>query len=744
MPLHTSEPKCTSEEVLNKVRQAVQQVRQPGECLHPSRRGNQPRESLMLQSVLASTVASSDLPLRKVQKQLGVGVRALANARAKRARDQCTIFRGKSFWSDRLRASTTALPSSIAASVHEFWKQNTVPSPSPKDILRKRISPKVYETHSTHFLTCTQSRLYRSFKKANPDLQVGQRVFEKLKPYWVRVLKLKDRQVCMCRYHVNFAYVTGALHKLRQAHPGEKQFGPSPGAWASAAVCLVPVGEEHPRLACVRGECKECGTRKLIGFSDRLHRNRVSAEWKKFEEQDVTKVTRAGKEETSRVLTLVVHRKTAPQLVEEFHQQAKYYILHRFENHWQRARMKEAIQDLEPGVLVTCLDFSENFSVQFQNEIQSLHWIAQQITLLVCVAYWDVNGETQKWVHCFVSDDLKHDVPFVGHCRRLLVAWYNNMGGPKVNRLIQCSDGCASQFKCLGAFYDASCQASESQLDVTLLFSATSHGKSEFDSAGGHVKSGAAEYNLRTDGAPITCARAFVDWARDNISEPEFRCAGWKSKCTLQGRQFWLIEAGDVAATGPVVKKIKMGTLRLHEVRATIKGVVWTRDFSCVCTHCVSRNYSLCPNSKHAEKPQKRELTLERLAEQRVTRHDTVQQGFELAGLTAVGDVCAVVTDLVDEPYWLLLVTKCVFTATEEQTGAYGTCAEAAAHVVRGRYFTQLPGDDYRWALDGPTKEVVVYGHLIRFTPVPLTRPNRRKNVWTLEEADHEAILCML
>ena len=187
-----------------------------------------------------------------------------------------------------------------------------------------------------------------------------------------------------------------------------------------------------------------------------------------------------------------------------------------------------------------------------------------------------------------------------------------------------------------------------------------------------------------------------------------------------------------------------MGTLRLHEVRTTVKGVVWVREFSCVCTHCVTRNCSLCPNSKHAEKPLKRELIPESLAEQRVTRQDTIQQGFELAALTAIGDVCAVVTDLVDEPYWLLEVTKCLFTATEEQTGAYDTCAEAGAHVVRGRYFTQLPGDDYRWALDGPTKEVVVYGHLIGFTPVPLTRMKRGKNVWTLEEADHEAILCML
>ena len=70
-------------------------------------------------------------------------------------------------------------------------------------------------------------------------------MLEKLKPYWVRVLNLKDRQVCMCRYYVNFAYMTGALHKLRQPHPDKKQFGPSPGAWASAAVCPFPVWDDH-------------------------------------------------------------------------------------------------------------------------------------------------------------------------------------------------------------------------------------------------------------------------------------------------------------------------------------------------------------------------------------------------------------------------------------------------------------------------------------------------------------------
>ena len=137
-------------------------------------------------------------------------------------------------------------------------------------------------------------------------------------------------------------------------------------------------------------------------------------------------------------------------------------------------------------------------------------------------------------------------------------------------------------------------------------------------------------------------------------------------------------------------------------------------------------------------------MTLDSLAEQRVTRQCIIEQGFDPASLTAQGDTCAVLTDLVDDPYFLLLVSKRLFTAGKEgETGAYDSVAQASARVVRGRYFTQLPGD-YKWALDGPKKEVVVYGHLIRFTPIPLIRAKRGKSAWSLDKADHEAILAML
>lgn len=35
----------------------------------------------------------------------------------------------------------------------------------------------------------------------------------------------------------------------------------------------------------------------------------------------------------------------------------------------------------------------------------------------------------------------------------------------------------------------------------------------------------------------------------------------------------------DLPSCGPVVKKVKTGKPRLHEVRTTVQGVVWVRDF---------------------------------------------------------------------------------------------------------------------------------------------------------------------
>jgi hypothetical protein len=56
-----------------------------------------------------------------------------------------------------------------------------------------------------------QLEVYNHFVKAH-DGKVGLRVFEKLKPYYVH--KLKERNTCACKYHVEIAEIQKEFNNM--------------------------------------------------------------------------------------------------------------------------------------------------------------------------------------------------------------------------------------------------------------------------------------------------------------------------------------------------------------------------------------------------------------------------------------------------------------------------------------------------------------------------------------------------
>ena len=68
-----------------------------------------------------------------------------------------------------------------------FWIDNTFPSPNRRDIIKQRIGPKEYIQHAKHWLDVTQHELYLSFCNLNPNIKIGKTMFERLKPYFVKI-----------------------------------------------------------------------------------------------------------------------------------------------------------------------------------------------------------------------------------------------------------------------------------------------------------------------------------------------------------------------------------------------------------------------------------------------------------------------------------------------------------------------------------------------------------------------------
>ena len=136
---------------------------------------------------------------------------------------------------------------------------------------------------------------------------------------------------------------------------------------------------------------------------------------------------------------------------------------HEFRRLWQQEQFKRMQAELPLGWLLVCMDFSENMDFTSAGAAQSCHWTTSNCTLhIACVwrhAVMSIDGVESTAEHPiivkerfnFVSDDNKHDLHFVFECQKLMLQHYKQLGVtfPKV---LEWTDGCASQYKCENAF----------------------------------------------------------------------------------------------------------------------------------------------------------------------------------------------------------------------------------------------------------------------------------------------------
>ena len=92
----------------------------------------------------------------------------------------------------------------VKGMVQEFWHDNSRPSSNQKDVLKLRMGSRDREPHIKHFLDMAQTKLYKRFRHEHNELNLGQRSFEKCKPWYVKIST--TRNTCCCRYHIEYAY----------------------------------------------------------------------------------------------------------------------------------------------------------------------------------------------------------------------------------------------------------------------------------------------------------------------------------------------------------------------------------------------------------------------------------------------------------------------------------------------------------------------------------------------------------
>lgn len=305
-------------------------------------------------------------------------------------------------------------------------------------------------------------RFYLKFRQDNPTVIIGKRMFDSLRPWYVK--SLKERNVCCCIYHVEMDELRQGFNNMRQRsgmhnsrlcsctceevcrpegqdecaciEPCRKDdSGCCKGSLSTYAgttelqeAILCPKGEfsEWHNKACVYGECELCGVELLpICPNKEEGISNAKVQWKRFEMVDI--VTTRG--EKRRKLQLVYKNTTSDEFLAYFRPKVQFFVQHSFVAKWEDRQFRDCLNNFPDDAIVSVVDFAENYSFQVQNEVQSMHWHSYQVSILVHISFRrnprpDPNDESSKTLvnyHFYISDDRKHDSYFVQHC--LMLHW---------------------------------------------------------------------------------------------------------------------------------------------------------------------------------------------------------------------------------------------------------------------------------------------------------------------------------
>jgi len=224
----------------------------------------------------------------------------------------------------------------------------------------------------------TVMEAYKLFKMEHKDVKVGKSKFASLRPVHVQPVSEKDQNVCCCRYHEN---VEMLLDSLRKTCPTL----PSLDAVVEGAGCRWDI-------KCYLSQCDIC--HDVGNFIHTL----VTTD-PEVEEAQIIYCQWTAENKKGRV------QSTLAEAVEELITQVVALKRHCYIAKVQLQQIKQLKSSLAANEAVLHEDYSENFVIRQQDEIMSVHWISEGITLFTAI----ISRMSGGTLHVVVSDALSHD-----------------------------------------------------------------------------------------------------------------------------------------------------------------------------------------------------------------------------------------------------------------------------------------------------------------------------------------------
>ena len=224
-------------------------------------------------------------------------------------------------------------------------------------------------------------------------------------------------------------------------------------------------------------------------------------------------------------------------------------------------------KNVPPHPAVVFLDYSENYKIVHQDEVQTAYYRDKQVSMLGAYAYYNTgDGEGIKEKGMVVlSDCLNHKTEAVYTGYRHVQSTLKECD-PDLMKTTLVTDGCAAQFKNCKQLANMCHHQEDFDNDAEWVFSTTGHGKAAVDGMNGSLKRQAdhASKYMGTSNT-ITSAKGFHEW-----NENRTTARGEKSKVKT-----FVITQEDIDATS-ADEKLK----RRWEKARTVSGTQSYHSFA--------------------------------------------------------------------------------------------------------------------------------------------------------------------
>ena len=364
-----------------------------------------------------------------------------------------------------MRAKRKGISSEDIQQVLSFFEDDEFsrPLPGKKDYVSVRIGGEKQQMQK-RLLLGNLSELFEAFKKNHPTIKLSFARFCSLRPKWCKVVGSPGgHNVCVCQKHQNSILACLALDldykslmKLIVCNTDNR-------------ICMVHRCESCPGKEVLLEYLKS--NFDYLESDDKI----LFQQWRSTDRSDLENVEMET-DEYFEFLTTMIDNLTIHSYISK--SQARY--------------LKQLKNDLnqKQNVCIVLADFSENYTMTVQDEIQSFHFHKPQCTLHPLVLYLPSQDQSLSYIQqsiAFFSDDLNHDTSFVFAMQEELTHFLK-VNYPFIKTIEYFSDGCAGQYKNYKNFINLTYHEQDFGLAANWNFFTTSHGKSSCDGIGGAIK----------------------------------------------------------------------------------------------------------------------------------------------------------------------------------------------------------------------------------------------------------------